>query len=152
LGEWWLTGTDYTRHWIAYGIPWSAYHTDITNYYLVMGVMGGLPCMLLFIAILFKAFQSLGRRMRPLRLAKNPIEFTLWSVGATLFAHCFTFFSIGYFDQSYVPLMLVLGAVPGLCAVLSTAGGGNFQNEWPDEREPKVQTATEPSPPQCDPA
>lgn len=119
LGEWWLTGTDYTRHWIAYGIPWSAYHTDITNYYLVMGVMGGLPCMLLFVAILFKAFQTLGRRMRSLRAAGDPLEFTLWSVGAGLFAHCFTFFSIGYFDQSYVPLNLVLGAVVGLCAARS---------------------------------
>lgn len=114
LGEWWLTGTDYTRHWIAYGIPWSAYHTDITNYYLVMGVMGGLPCMLLFIGILLKAFQTLGRRMRTLRLAKDPLEFTLWTVGACLFAHCFTFLSIGYFDQSYVPLNLVIGSVVGL--------------------------------------
>jgi hypothetical protein len=117
IGEWWLTGTDYTRHWIAYGVPWSAYHTDITNYYIGMGVMGGLPCLLLFVGILFKAFQTLGRRMRTLRAEKSHLEFVLWTVGASLFAHCFTFLSIGYFDQSYVPLNMLLGSVVGLCAV-----------------------------------
>lgn len=115
LGEWWMTGTDYTRHWIAYGIDWSAYHTDITNHYIAMGVTGGLPLMLLFIGIMLKGFQMLGRRMRQLRQARDPLEFTLWSVGASLFAHCFTFLSISYFDQSTVPHMLVIGALPGLC-------------------------------------
>lgn len=119
--EWWLTGTDYTRHWIAYGIEWSAYHTDITNYYIGMGVMGGLPLLLLFVGILIKSFQLLGRRMRVLRKAKDPHEFTLWCVGASLFAHCFTFLSIGYFDQSYVPLLLAIGAVPGLCVATVAA-------------------------------
>jgi hypothetical protein len=116
LGEWWLTGTDYTRHWIAYGIEWSPNHTDITNYYLSMGVTGGLPLMILFILMLIKSFQLLGRRMLALRRAKDDLEFVLWSVGAALFAHCFMFLSVAYFDQSYVPLMLVIGAVPGLCA------------------------------------
>jgi hypothetical protein len=115
--EWWFTGTDHTRHWIAYGVEWSGYHTDITNYYLVMGVMGGFPLLLLFGAILIKSFQLLGRQMRALRRAKDPHEFTLWCVGAALFAHCFTFLSIGYFDQSYAPLFLMIGAIPGLCAV-----------------------------------
>jgi hypothetical protein len=73
--------------------------------------------MLLFIATLLKSFQLLGRRMQALRRTKDPNEFILWSVGASLFAHCFTFLSIGYFDQSYVPLMLAIGAVPGLTTV-----------------------------------
>ncbi len=115
LDEWWLTGTDYTRHWIPYGIEWSPYHTDITNNYLSMGVSGGLPLMFLFIAMLFKSFQSLGRRMQRLRQAKDDEEFILWSVGSALFAHCFMFLSVAYFDQSYVILMVVIGAVPGLC-------------------------------------
>jgi len=128
LGEWWLTGTDYTRHWIAYGVPWSAYHTDITNYYIGMGVMGGLPLMFLFIAIFIKSFQLLGRRMRLLRTAKDPGEFLLWAVGASLFAHCFTFLSIGYFDQSYVPLNLLLGSVTGLCAATSIKVDPHVEN------------------------
>lgn len=128
LGEWWMTGTDYTRHWIAYGIDWSAYHTDITNHYIAMGVTGGLPLMLLFIGIMLKGFQMLGRRMRQLRQARDPLEFTLWSVGASLFAHCFTFLSISYFDQSTVPHMLVIGALPGLCLNRIVRVSPSFEN------------------------
>jgi hypothetical protein len=80
--------------------------------------MGGFPLLLLFVGILIKSFQLLGRRMRVLRRAKDPHEFTLWCVGAALFAHCFTFLSIGYFDQSYAPLFLMIGAIPGLCAAV----------------------------------
>ncbi|MGC3956808.1 MAG: hypothetical protein QM813_02240 [Verrucomicrobiota bacterium] len=116
INEWWLVGTDYTRHWIAYGVAWSTEHIDITNHYLYMGIVGGVPLMLLFIAILLKTFQLLGRAMRSLRLAKSPNELVLWTVGSSIFSHCFTFLSVSYYDQSYVPLCIVIGAVPGLCA------------------------------------
>ena len=46
LNEWWLAGTDYTRHWMVTGVAASADHTDITNHYLAMGVVGGLPLIL----------------------------------------------------------------------------------------------------------
>ena len=142
--EWWLTGTDYTRHWIAYGVPWSKYHIDITNHYLGMGVTGGLPLMLCFIAILIKAFQLLGRGMRPMRKAKDPEEFILWCVGAALFAHSVTFLSVSYFDQSNVTFALVLGAVPGLCAVSTATSSANIQDQWQDdERERKTLTTHE---------
>lgn len=121
LNEWWLVGTDYTRNWMEYGVGWSANQIDITNHYIYMGVTGGLPLMLCFIAILIKAFQLLGRGMRPMREAKDPDEFILWCVGASLLAHCFTFLSISYFDQNTVVLGLVLGSVVGLCTVSSDA-------------------------------
>jgi hypothetical protein len=57
IDEWWLAGTDYTRHWMfgnANAI--SPNHIDITNHYLALGVMGGLPLLLLYIAILTAAF------------------------------------------------------------------------------------------------
>ena len=41
LSEWWLAGTDYTRHWMPTGVSWSPDHTDITNHYIKMGVIGG---------------------------------------------------------------------------------------------------------------
>ena len=50
LSEWWLVGTDFTRHWMPTGITWSADHADLTNHYIRMGVLGGLPLMLIFIA------------------------------------------------------------------------------------------------------
>ena len=115
LNEWWMVGTDETRSWMPYGIEWSASHTDITNYYIWMGVMGGLPLMLLFVAILIKAFQLLGREIRVRRSAGDPVEFSLWCVGSALFAHSLTFLTIVYYDQNFVFLCFVLGAVPGLC-------------------------------------
>lgn len=38
--EWWFAGTDYTRHWLDYGVLWSANHIDVTNHYLRMGLDG----------------------------------------------------------------------------------------------------------------
>jgi hypothetical protein len=116
IEDWWLIGTDYTRHWIPYGVDWSGDHTDLTNDYLYMGVSGGLPMMLLFIAVLMKAFQLLGRGIHELRQANDRAEFVLWCVGSSLFAHCVTFFSISYFDQSRIAFWMLIGAVPGLCA------------------------------------
>jgi hypothetical protein len=117
LDEWWLVGTDRTRHWLPYGIEWSGDHVDMTNHFLKMGVVGGLPLMLLFIGILVKAFQLLGQKIHALRRDGDPTEFLLWCLGATLFAHCASFFGISYFDQNNVFLCLAIGAVPGLCAV-----------------------------------
>lgn len=118
LGDWWLIGTDYTRHWMPYGVNWSGDQADITNYYLRMGVTGGLALMFLFIAILTVCFRLLGRRMIRFRRegCGNSDEFALWCVGATLFAHCVTFLSVSYFDQSFVFLCLAIGVVPGICA------------------------------------
>jgi hypothetical protein len=59
--EWWLGGTDYTRHWMPTGVSWSENHTDITNHYIQMGVIGGFPLMLLFIATLWKGFSFVGK-------------------------------------------------------------------------------------------
>jgi len=130
LSEWWLVGTDYTRHWIAYGVPWSEYHIDITNQYILMGVTGGLPLMLLFMLILVKTFQLVGRGMNLMRLTGDPDEFMLWCVGAALFAHSVAFISIGYFDQTIVAFGFFLGTVPGVCAVPVCAGTEETQSQW----------------------
>jgi hypothetical protein len=144
LSEWWLLGTDYTRHWLPYGIEWSADHADMTNHYLKMGVVGGLPLMLLFIGILLKSFQLLGRQIRAVRSVGNPAEFGLWCLGATLFAHCASFIGVSYFDQNIVCLCLAIGAVPGLCAppihqpadVASISTGDNALPSPPSRPQP----------------
>lgn len=114
--RWWLMGTDYTRDWFYYGIAWDSEMVDITNLYIQMGVRGGLLLMLLFIAILLVSFRMLGKRMAELRFAEDPNEFRLWCFGSALFAHCVTFISVTYFDQSVAFSCIVVGAVPGLCA------------------------------------
>lgn len=141
LPEWWLGGTDYTRHWMAYGVGWSGNHIDITNYYINMGVNGGLPLMLLFIGILAKGFSFVGRRtsseptagllprlLDPLPTlpdaklmeskrseeatsAQRAACFAAWALGASLFAHAATFLAVSYFDQSVVFLYVTLAAI-----------------------------------------
>lgn len=114
LNEWWLWGTDYTRHWMASGVSWNPNMVDMTNYYLHLGVIGGLALTLCVIAIIVVSFKMLFRRMYEMRLAGNPMEIVLWCAAASLAAHAISFVSISYFDQMYIYFYILLGAVPGL--------------------------------------
>jgi hypothetical protein len=111
LSEWWLYGTDYTRHWMPSGVTWSTEHTDITNHYLQQGVDGGLPLMLLFIAILFKGFFIVGQTVRQAADLPKKTQFMVWALGASLFSHAVTFISVSYFDQSFLFIYLTLAAI-----------------------------------------
>jgi hypothetical protein len=119
LGDWWLWGTDYTRDWMPADnvVAWSEDHIDMTNEYLKMGVLGGLPLMLLFIGILICAFSAVGKALRS--YAETPLEkqFVIWTIGSILFGHAATFFSVTYFDQSIVFLFLTLASIGSLQAV-----------------------------------
>lgn len=114
LGEWWLAGTDYTRHWMPTGVSWSPDHTDITNHYLQMGVIGGLPLTLLLICAFVAGFSIVGRRMRESSGISVKQKFFIWSTGASLFAHAVTCTSVSYFDQSFVFLYLTFGVIGSL--------------------------------------
>jgi hypothetical protein len=120
LGDWWFAGTDYTRDWMPYGVTWSEDHSDITNYYLGLGVKGGLPLMLLFMLILWTGFRNVGHTLR--WQAGSPVEdqFFVWSLGASLFAHATTAISVAYFDQSVVFIYLTLALTTSLSAVSRT--------------------------------
>jgi hypothetical protein len=113
LNEWWLVGTDYTRHWTNENGA-DAGNTDITNYYLRMGVNGGLPLALLFTGILVAAFSSVGKS---LRLSQNePVErqFLIWTLGAILLGHATTFISVTPYDQSVVYFYLLLAIISSI--------------------------------------
>jgi len=111
IDEWWFAGTDYTRHWMATGVSWSPNHTDITNYYLQMGVMGGLPLMVLLIVVLSAGFSYVGRVVRSEKDISRDGRYFAWALGASLFAHAATSISVSYFDQSFVFLYLTLAAI-----------------------------------------
>jgi hypothetical protein len=111
LDEWWFAGTEYTRHWMATGVTWNPNHTDITNHYLAMGVAGGLSLMLLFIVGLVLAFSYVGKILRALPDLDPSWQFLVWALGASLFANAATCISVSYFDQSFLFLYLVLGAI-----------------------------------------
>lgn len=110
LDEWWLYGTDRTRHWMPTGIPADPNHTDITNYYLSMGVVGGVLHMVLFIACLALAFSYVGRIAGKAKALNDP-RWAVWCCGAALAGHAATFFSVAYFDQSFVPLYVLVATI-----------------------------------------
>ena len=111
LSEWWLAGTDYTRHWMPTGVSWSPNHTDITNYYLQLGVDGGLPLMLLFIAMLVVGFRTVGDVVAGDSQREGSRGFFAWALGASLFGHTATGISVSYFDQSFAFVYLTLAAI-----------------------------------------
>jgi hypothetical protein len=108
LNEWWWCGTDYTRHWMPYGLVAVPEHCDLTNYYIHLGVIGGLPLALTLLAIQMKSFRLMGRRM-----AYCADEFWIWCLGSALFSHMVTFLTISYFDQIYVFYWGLLGGLTG---------------------------------------
>jgi hypothetical protein len=132
LNEWWFSGTDYTRHWMPTGVSWSTEHTDITNHYLHMGVMGGLLMMFLFIWVIVRGFSLVGEAVRPDHVLKPELRFLVWALGASLFAHAATCVSVSYFDQSFVFLYITLGAIGSMPGALAALPQG--ENKVPPEK------------------
>jgi len=117
LNEWWMWGTDYTRHWMPTGVSWSEDHTDITNYYLHFGVVGGLPLMLMFIVILSKGFSYVGQTIQQMADLPSTSLFMLWTLGASLFVLAVTFISVSLFDQSFLFLYMILALISSAWSV-----------------------------------
>lgn len=126
LSEWWLAGTDYTRHWMPTGVSWNPNHTDITNYYLHLGVIGGLPLMLALIMIIHLSLRNLLNHIGIVPGEDKPHEFALWCLGTALFAHALSFISISYFDQMYALFYLLVGGIAG---IQEYADGGGLTAE-----------------------
>jgi hypothetical protein len=114
LSEWWFAGADYTRHWMPSGIPANPDHTDMTDYYIQMGVWGGLPLMLLFMGVLLAGFVRVSKALPVNEDVSNKQKFLIWTLGSILFGHATTFFSISYFDQTIVFLCLALACIGSL--------------------------------------
>jgi hypothetical protein len=119
LQEWWLAGTDVTRHWMPTGIYANETQTDITNHYIAMGVMGGLLLMAAFIWVLVEAFICVGKALRLNTHAPRSQQFMIWVLGCILLGHAVTFFSISYFGQEVVFLYLLFGSIGSLHVVQS---------------------------------
>jgi len=99
--EWWLFGTTYTAHWGPSGevTPADPNMMDITNHYIMEGVKGGMLKLGLFLAIIVSCFRGIGQRLRAKAL-NSPDEFFVWALGVSFFAHCLSFISANYFDQT----------------------------------------------------
>jgi hypothetical protein len=113
--EWWLFGTTYTAHWGPAGqvIAADTNMMDITNQFVAEGVDGGLLKLVLFVAIIVGCFKILGRQLH-VEEVKSPATFFVWAIGVSLFAHCLSFMSITYFDQSIVIWYWLLAVISSL--------------------------------------
>jgi hypothetical protein len=114
LDEWWLFGTDYTRHWMMSGVSFSENHTDLTNYYIHLGAMGGIGLPILLVVILWRSLKSIYQTLMETGELSGRL---LWLFGAVICTHAVSFVSVSYFDQMYVPFYMTLGMVPGLLEV-----------------------------------
>ena len=138
LDEWWLVGTDFTRHWMPTGTYASQAQADITNHILQMGVWGGLPLLFLLIGILAAAFSIVSKALKLNKNATRDQRFLIWTLGAMLFGHVTNFFSISYYDQSIVYYYLLLAGIASYHSrvivtnrrtpVIGTVGAANRNN------------------------
>lgn len=122
FSRWWLRGTDYTRSWMFSGVSWSDRHTDITNYYIHLGVIGGVGLMGTLILVIIFAFNIIGRLLANLRgmeqtCSLQTFTFAVWCLGCALLAHTISFVSVSYFDQLYVLFYILVGTISSLSSV-----------------------------------
>ncbi len=108
FNEWWLFGTDYTRHWMRFGVSYSDKHADITNYYIAHGINGGFLLVIFIFLMLYISFAGIGKAYDALTIDQTNDRALIWCMGASLFAHAATSISVSYFDQSVVFFWMTL--------------------------------------------
>jgi hypothetical protein len=124
FGDWWAIGTDYTRSWMPTGVTFSDDHTDITNYFLAYGVMGGILAVILMIAMCWVAFNWVGKIIDSFpEDEENGDRFMVWCMGSSLFSHVATSISVAYYDQSVFFFwfsIATIGSLHWLCSQKET--------------------------------
>lgn len=109
--EWWAFGTEQTRHWMPNATGPSPEHTDITNYYIGIAIGAGLPALLVFLAIVWRAFTWVDIAARTGTGVTSRSGFIAWCLGSALFAHATTAISVAYFDQSVLFLWATISLI-----------------------------------------
>jgi len=112
FSEWWLLGTDHTRHWMGSGVSFNPNHTDLTNQFIALAVNGGLGPLCIFIFMIYRSFKNIGFCITNSSSTDNQLSF--WVLGTMLFAHVATFFSVGYFDKTMLVVYYLLGVISAL--------------------------------------
>ncbi len=121
--EWWLVGSTYTAHWAPGGevVAADPNNMDIINHYVAEGLGGGIVKLALFVTMIVVCFRIVGRWVRELDdTVLRPAAFLVWSLGACLFAHCISFFSVSYFDQIVIMYYWLLAVIASLGLVLES--------------------------------
>lgn len=127
LPDWWLFGTDWTFNWMS-AVSYSERHSDITNYYISIGVVAGLPAMFLTILMIWRSFRWVGTLVQGDDASKAQERFGAWCLGAGLFSHALSSLSVAYFDQSVVFFWMNISLISTL---YSSAISQNIPTEAP---------------------
>lgn len=125
FSEWWLAGmtVEGTASWFPY-IAEAVGGADMTNQYLDFGITAGVLPIILFFAMLIRAYSLLGKSMAITRIRQNThggFELMLWGLGVMLAVHIFNWLGIIYFDQTYVILYLQLSVISSLTGIILNA-------------------------------
>jgi hypothetical protein len=117
LGEWWFAGMSFykTHDWFPYTLSNGV--ADVTDQYIVFGLMSGVGAIALFILLLTRAFSNLGRALAAARSSSQQSsadEFLLWGLGVMLVVHIINWFGITYFDQMDMVWFMQLAAIATL--------------------------------------
>lgn len=102
FSSWWLMGTKDTASW-----GWDMW--DAQNMFVSAGETGGLAALIFFILVISRSFGRLGTARK--RAATKRQEWTLWLLGAALFANVVSFFGVNYFDQVRVAWFALLSMI-----------------------------------------
>lgn len=120
--EWWLLGVRSTAHWGWYT------STDITNMYVAEAISGGIVVLILFIMVLVRCFQGVGRAVRSVEDAAK--RKGAWALGVSLFAHVVAFFGVAYFGQ----IQLIWYVLLAMISIASSSSGSRAETNgrrWP---------------------
>jgi hypothetical protein len=94
ISSWWLYGTHENATW-----GWDMW--DIANQFVAEGEVGGLICLVCFIAMIVVCFRKLFAARKAVAEDKRK-EWLYWLFDASLFAQIMVYFGISYYDQMSV--------------------------------------------------
>jgi len=125
ISSWWLVGT-------VDNASWGVTTWDLCNQFVAEAGSGGLATLVLFIAILYHAFRTIGLA-RNRASGKRRQELLYWCMGCSLFAHIMMFQGLSYYDQIQTWWFAFLAMVPAAAASMlmparagwPTSGGGS---------------------------
>jgi len=117
FNEWWLFGTDRTRHWMPEQGFISNEHTDVTNYFIAFAVNGGLLSLVLIVLIVWYSAKTLWKLSITSTLDHSKQCF-IWCIGAAAFANAMTSISVAFFGQAQVFFWLPIALISVLSPLL----------------------------------
>ena len=132
FSDWWLLGIKSTGVWAEASL---GLH-DRTNQYIVYAADGGLITLIMAISIITYAFRSVGRAWRAVSGTVPRLQFSIWALGAALFAHVVNFISVSYFDQNVTNWYLLLAMI-ATASVVGQAAQTKAITDDDAEDEPK---------------